>query len=407
MKLFPLAWGYLRTRALLLLSAVAIALGVAVLFTVLAVMNGFLQELEQSVRTESGDAIIEPLPPRYGGGHSLEDYKIALADVPGLQSLEPRLNYYGLVGRRGARALSDPRSTDLSGLLLQGKENCPPWDSPNTSLPPLWIGKQAAERLGLLQGDSLEVLSFQQQGGKVATLRATFQIAGTLQSGRFDHDLDRALVRRADLADILHHDPGFSEISVRGTADVDPLLFTEKLERALQTAGISTASFPLAVSWRRQAGSLLRAVEDQRELLGVMFFFIVLVAAYQLVATLTLLVTEKRRDIGILRALGATPANILIFYVALGGFLALAGSVLGLCLGLWASNHLETIEKWLGGGDSLFRAEIYHFDHIPVAVEWVSAGWLVGLTLCAAVLFSLWPAWNAARLQVLDILKKR
>ena len=402
--MLTLAWHYFRSRSLLTLSAVAIGLGVAVLFTVLSVMNGFLVELEHSVRTETGDAIIEPLPSRFGGGQNFETFQKALIEIPEIASLEPRLNYYGLVGRRGNRAMSDPRSSDLSGLLLMGKDGL---DDPQLPHPPIWLGVQAAKRLGLSQGDTLEILSFQQSQGAASTIRASFSMAGTFQSGRFDHDLDRAHLRRQDLAKFLHHETGFSEIVLRASSGTSPETLVEKVETKLKSVGLSSAPFPLTLSWRRQAGSLLRAVEDQLELLTVIFFFIVLVAAYQLVATLTLTVAEKRRDIGVLRALGASPAKIVGFFVTLGGLIALSGSALGLLLGLSVSRHLDSISKWLGGGESLFRAEVYHFDHIPVAVDWMAITILVGATLFAAALFSLIPAWKAARLPVLETLWKR
>jgi lipoprotein-releasing system permease protein len=142
-------------------------------------------------------------------------------------------------------------------------------------------------------------------------------------------------------------------------------------------------------------------------MLGIVFFFIVLVAAYQLVATLTLTVTEKSKDMGVLRALGATPRRIVRFFMTLGLLVSIIGVGLGLLLGNWLIHNLTTVEKWIGGGQPIFRAEIYKFDHIPVAVDLPSVLALVGSTLLAALLFSFIPAWRASRLRVIQTLRER
>ncbi|MFQ5749467.1 MAG: ABC transporter permease, partial [Planctomycetota bacterium] len=161
----------------------------------------------------------------------------------------------------------------------------------------------------------------------------------------------------------------------------------------------------LVTTWREQGGNLLAAVENQRGILGTVFFFIVIVALYQLIATLTLTVTEKRRDIGILRALGAARGRILGFFVSLALVIAAVGVSLGLLLGWWLAGHLERVERWLGGGQAIFKPEIYQFDRIPVLVDPASVWILILATLGAAIVFSLLPAMRAARLPVVRSLR--
>jgi lipoprotein-releasing system permease protein len=408
MNLAKLGLVYLRHRPLLIFSAVAIALGVAVLFTVLAVMNGFLFELEKSIRSLSGDATIEANITRNADQNTLADYQQALAEVPGIAKLEARLNWYGLVGRRGGQATNDPRSADLSGLMLVGvDEGFESYQTQDSSIP-IKMGGRAATSLGLKVGDTLGVISFLNgRRGKPMPVRISLQLVDTFSTGRYDQDLNRALLRRADLAKFLRQQRDFSEISITAQAGVDPLRLADDIEAQLQVAGLAVPGWRSTQSWRHKGGNLLRAVENQRGMLSIVFFFIVLVAAYQLVATLTLTVTEKRRDIGILRALGATPGCIVRFFVTLGILISVVGVALGLLLGNWLIDHLSTVEKWIGGGQPIFRAEIYKFDHIPVAVDPPSVLLLVIATLVVAILFSLLPAWRASRLRVIDTLRKR
>lgn len=420
MTLATLGLAYFRRRPLLIFSAVAIALGVAVLFAVLAVMNGFLAELQSSIRTISGDAVIDASRARGGEFRPQQAYEDAIAEVDGIDAIEPRLNWYGLVGRRGAAALSDPRSTDLSGMLLigvdagfEGAEI--ETDSRGRPILPMRLGVGAAERLGLTVGDILGVITFVEGSGAGSRTRSSTprllqmscRLIETVKTGRYDQDLDRAELPRLAMAEFLGSETGFTELLIRTSQDADPELVADDIEAAMKLAGYTHPGFRTTFSWRHRGGNLLRAVENQRGMLSIVFFFIVLVAAYQLVATLTLTVTEKRRDIGVLRALGATPRRVVRFFVSLGLLISLIGIGLGLLLGQWLVNNLTTVEKWVGGGQPIFRAEIYKFDHIPVAVDPWSVVVLVGATLAVAVVFSLVPAWRASRIKVIDGLRSR
>ena len=132
------------------------------------------------------------------------------------------------------------------------------------------------------------------------------------------------------------------------------------------------------------------------------FFFIVVVAAYQLLATLTLTVTEKRRDIGVLGALGAGPVRVAGFFVSLGLTIAISGIALGFLLGVILTANLDNIDRMLGG---VFRPEVYQFDHIPIAVHAPSVVLLLAGTVIAAVVFSLIPAWRATRTPIVNALR--
>ncbi|TAH35534.1 MAG: ABC transporter permease [Planctomycetota bacterium] len=405
MSLLHLAWTYFRRRALLTLSALGIALGVALVFTTLAVVNGFLSELERTLREFSGDVVVRPLEigPLAAGR---AEYMRALEAVDGLESATPRLNWFGLVGRRGARALSDPRSADLNGLLLVGvepeRERAAALHAELLAQPgSLILGDELAQRLGVAAGDALEVLSYRGSGRDLAPVRATFQVAGSFRTGQYEQDLDRAIVRREDLERFLGGRVPFTEIVLRGARDIAPEQLAARARMALAEAGIRGADVR---TWRAQGGNLLAAVENQRGTLSVVFFAIVAVAAFQLLATLTLTVTEKRHDIGVLGALGAGPARVAGFFMVLCLVIGAAGTALGLALGLWLCRNLHVVELWIGGGERIFTPELYQFPEIPIAVDPGSVSVLVGATLAAALLFSCIPAWLAARLPIVRAL---
>jgi len=413
MTLVPLAGRYARSRPLLAMSALAISLGVGVLYTVQAVVHGYLLEVETTLRDFSGDVVVHAASPRLTDNH-LQRHVNALLEVEEASTIEPQLNWFGLVGRRGSQSVSDPRSSDLAGLLLVGVEPggllaaSADQTLPGTEQGSILLGQAAAEKFGVERGDSLEVVTFHRGSwGKPVPSRRSFLVAGTFTTGRYDADLDRALVLRDDLAEMVGHASGWSQIIVRGKEGVLPEDLALSVQAALQKNQLSAQMPGQVTTWRDAGGNFLRAVESQKGILQSLFFLVVLVAAYQLVATLTLTIAEKRRDMGVLGALGAAPQKIVSFFVSLGVLVALLGSLGGIALGSWLTANLSTVEKWLGGGEPIFTAEVYKFDHIPVAVDSWAVVQLVLATLSVALMFSLLPAWRAARMPIVKALEPR
>ncbi|HBF22367.1 MAG TPA: hypothetical protein DDW23_01005 [Planctomycetes bacterium] len=416
MSLLRLHLADLCSRPLLILSALAISLGVGVVFTVTSILDGFLAEFEHSVRSFSGDVVAQP---RSGG--DWEKYKTAILGIDEVASAKPRLDWFGLIGRRGARTLDDPRSSDLSGLLLVGVDqgdrvdidlalfesatNAPAKQigSGEYNYPPIVLGDAVAQKLGVVPGEALEVVSFAPpSAGPARPIRSTYRVAATHAGRRWEESLDRAFVRRTDLAIALGLPKGskaFTEVIIRGAVGVNPETLKSQVADALFEANLPDGILPSVLSWRDMGGIFLRSVEDQRATLTLVFFFIILVAAWQLVATLVLTVAEKRRTIGILGALGASPNQILTHFAGLGLALGAVGTSIGLLLGVWITRNLEVIESWLGGGKRIFLPEIYQFETIPVAYEMESILRLIAATLTAALVFSLVPAWRASRLR--------
>lgn len=397
-----LAWAYFRRRIILVTAALGIMLGVAVLVTVLGVFQGFLLEFQSSIRSFSGDMVVQV--PRFAEeADRLEELLLAQPEV---LEARPRLDWFGLVGRRGSRSLADPRSADLNGLILIGLDDVEATIPPPTreGALPMQLGRVLADRLGLAVGDTIEIVTNRNGPGKPIPVRQSFELTGFFETGRFDLDLDRAFVRRVDLAALCRTEPAVTSYKVELAAGIEADDFAPELLRRLGDAGLEPFSTPRVRTWRELGGNALRAVEDQKGILATVFSFIVLVAAYQLIATLLLTVTEKRRDIGVLGALGASPRRIVGFFVGLGLLIAVIGSTLGLLLGWWLTSNLERVELWLGGGEPVFLPEVYKFDHIPVAVDLPAVLLVVAATLATAALFSLLPAWRAARLRIVDAL---
>jgi lipoprotein-releasing system permease protein len=400
-----LAWSYFRQRIILPMASLGIALGIGVLFTVFAVFNGFLSEMESSIRMISGDVNLEI--PR-DSPQTEADYRTWFSEIEGLQSSTPQLQWFGLIGRRGSRAIDDPRTSDLSGIMMVGVDEEEIQFAPTENdLAPMQVGAPLAKKLGLEIGDVVEIVTHRLSRGQPVPMRQTFQYTREYSTGRFDQDLDRVFVRRADLARISATRPAVSHWILRAKEGVSAEQFAAAIKEKIDQQSLSPLDYPRIRTWRSVGGNFLRAAENQKSILTVVFGFIVLVAAYQLIATLLLTVAEKRHDIGILAALGASPWRISTFFVGLSLMISVIGVSLGLLLGWWLIRHLPLIESWLGGGEAVFREEIYKFDHIPVAVDLGMILIMVSVTLLTAMVFSLLPAWRASRTRIVTSLRRR
>jgi lipoprotein-releasing system permease protein len=160
-------------------------------------------------------------------------------------------------------------------------------------------------------------------------------------------------------------------------------------------------------SWEERQGPLLSAIEVERGILNLLLFMIVGVAGFSILAIFTMIVSEKYRDIGIMKSLGASNRGVMSIFVGYGFLLGTVGCALGTFLGLTITQHINEIEAFLTqlSGRALFPRDVYYFKEIPTNVDSLS---VVAVNLGAvaiATLFSLLPAWRAARLHPVQALR--
>ncbi|MFT7528500.1 MAG: lipoprotein-releasing system permease protein [Arenicella sp.] len=403
MNFISLAIAYFRANLILPLGSLGIALGIGVLFTVISVFNGFVSELETNIRQVSGDIVVETA---LMGNASEDDFRKLFASFPEIASAEPQVHWFGLIGRRGSSIATTARSTDLSGVLLVGSDSIV---QPATAadITPMVIGITLAEKLGLQVGDVAEIISQRPSGKHAQPVRHSFQLSATSTTGRFDQDIDRVMVNRQQLAQLIGLESNFTDWKIGLKEGADVQLLQASLAAKLREAPFELTRHSSVKSWRDVGGTLLRAAEDQKGTLAIVFGFIVLVAAYQLIATLLLLISDKRKDIGILGAVGASPASIRSFFLALSCVVTTFGVIFGLIIGMLLNANLHSVELLIGGGKPIFVPEVYKFDHIPVAVDWPQVWILIVFTYVITLLFSLIPAARATRLPIVTALRQR
>ncbi len=291
-------------------------------------------------------------------------------------------------------------------------------DIPGPKRASVIVGEQLFSALRMRRGDELELATVVPDPltGRVSISNRKFVIAGSFRSGGNAMDLERIYLERTELADFLGGGLAFSEILVK-TQDYDRhgRALQVDLERKLAERGAiwwngreeDLGAGGQVRTWEDFRRTLLGAIENERVLMAIMLSLILLVAGFTIFAILTMMVAEKRRDIGILAALGAPPGGILATFLLIGLWDALLGASVGALLGVQGALHIDRIEQWLSGvlGVQIFNRDVYFFDRIPAVVEPGPVALIVGgafaITLCCAAV----PAWRAARLDPLVALR--
>jgi lipoprotein-releasing system permease protein len=275
------------------------------------------------------------------------------------------------------------------------------------------VGEQLYESFRMRRGQVIELGTMVRDpaDGEWRPNNREYVVAGTFRTRDNETDGGRIYLDRRELADFLGGTHEYTQVLVR-THDFerhgDALawdLRAELAERGL-IAAYDGGGYEVR-TWEEFRGNLLGAIENERVLMGIMLSLVLVVAGFTIFAILSMMVTEKRRDIGILSALGATPRGVLQMFLMIAFWDALLGGVAGAVLGTWGAIEIDAFERWLSRtlGIEIFDRSVYLFDHIPSVVQPLWVGRIVlGAFLCALV-FAALPAWRAARLDPLEALR--
>lgn len=295
----------------------------------------------------------------------------------------------------------------------------PPPSAPRAGrrLASVLVGEQLFSRLGLRQGGELKVLTVVPDPvtGELVTSDRDYLVAGTFRSGENGVDIGRIYLDRRELWDLLGRRHTYSEILVKlKDFERDGAAVQRDLVRELGAASLiipvdfdpRTAADQVR-TWEDFRRVMLSAIENERVLLGIMLSLILVVASFTIFAILTMMVTEKRRDIGILTAVGASPRGLLFTFLTIGFWNALLGTGFGALFGILGASYINEIERFLSGalGIEIFNRNVYIFDTIPAVLDPLAIAAIVSGAFGITLLFAAIPAWRAARLDPIVALR--
>jgi lipoprotein-releasing system permease protein len=379
-----------------LMSVCGLTLGVATLIVVLSVMNGFERELRSRMLAVTAHATIVGLT---GSLSDWRDLQSKLRRQPGVEAVVPYIaseamfaNGARMTGAtvRGVLPQEERNATGLAQRVVAGS-----LDELQPGSYATILGTALAHELNVRVGDTVVLIAPEGTAtptGVVPRMRR-FRVAGLFHSGMYEFDRGLALVHLADAARLFRSGDDVTGLRL---AFHDPLRAPE-LVRALALA-LGGPGF-YVTDWTQDHANFFRSIEITKSMLFIILLMLVAVAAFNIVATLVMIVKEKQTDIAILRTLGAGPRNVLLTFAVQGVLIGLAGTLGGAALGTLLADNLEmlvaALERLLG--TQFLDARVYYMSDLPAYVERVDVLKVCGVALVLCVLATIYPAWRAAR----------
>ncbi len=386
-----------------LASVLGIAVGVAALIAVISVMNGFEKELRARILGMIAHATIAGL------GHDLADWPRVLEHArshPEVLGAAPFIEREGMLqgGSRVAGAILRGVVPDLevqvSDIAREMRAGALAELSPGS-----WrivLGRELADILGVGLGDAVVVYAPQLAAtpvGVVPKLRR-FTVSGIFEAGMQEYDRALAFIHLEDAQRLFRMGGDVTGVRLK----LRDLFRAFEVSRELSA---ELGGFYRIRDWTREHVNFFRAIQMEKTVMFVILSLIVAVAAFNLVSSLVMLVTDKEADIAILRTLGASPGMVMGSFVVQGMMLGLLGTVLGTIGGVILAENVENFMRWLEArlGFELMSAEVYYISELPSDLRWGDVWTVVSVALLMSFVATLYPAWRAARTQPAQALR--
>lgn len=386
-----------------LTSVLGIALGVTALITVLSVMNGFEAELRERILGMTSHATITG---KYGQLENWRELDQKLKGYPHVEGTAPFIN--GQVMINADRRVS---GTMLSGIL-------PDYESKVSEVADkmkagklsdlvpgeygIILGAELANYLGVIMGDKITVISPQinsTPAGIVPRMRR-FTVVGIFQVGMFEYDRNMAMIHIEDAAKLFRLDDAVSGLRIK----LDDLFNAPQITHNLATAFYDDYQVS---DWTLAHNNFFRAIQTEKRVMFIILLLIVAVAAFNIVSTLVMVVTDKRGDIAILKTQGLTSGSVMGIFMVLGAVIGVVGTVLGTVGGVLLALNVETIVPAI---EKLFHvqfmaADVYYISELPSKLVWTDVYAIAGMAFFLSLLATIYPAWQASKINPAEVLR--
>ena len=378
-----------------LMSVIGLMLGVATLIVVLSVMNGFERELRNRILSVTSHATLSGLEGFLDEWRSVQQ---AALKQPGVRAAVPYIEEQSMIAAgvnvtgatvRGVLPAQEREATGFAQHMLAGRlEEL----TPGTYH--IILGDALARDLGAHVGSQVILIAPEGTAtptGVVPRMRR-FLVTGVFHSGMYEFDRALALVHMADAARLYRLRDRITGIRL---VLQDPL----QAHSAVRTIARALGGGFYVSDWTGSHVNFFRSIELTKSMMFMILLMIVAVAAFNIVATLVMIVKEKQADIAILRTLGAGPANVLASFALQGIMIGLAGTLLGAALGTVLSRHLDALvaalERLLH--TQFLDASVYYMSDLPAYVEGIDVARVCGVAFLLCAIATIYPAWRASR----------
>lgn len=385
-----------------LLSILGIALGVTALITVMAVMNGFEKELRERILGAASHATItlyeEPM---------VEWQKLAMAAVehPEVTGAAPYVEGQVMVVKgkqvtgivvRGVLPDQEPNVSDIDRKMVRGE-----LDELEGGSFEIVLGSALADYLGAVVGDKITVITPEASVTPVGVLprMKRFTVRGVFEIGMFEYDRNFALMHADDASTLLRMNKGYTGVRLQ----LQDMFAARVVARDLAT---DIGEDYWVSDWTQRHANFFRAVRTEKTVMFVILALIVAVAAFNIVSTLVMVVTDKQSAIAIMRTMGASPKSIMFVFLIQGALIGIIGTVLGVVGGILLASNVETLVPAI---ERLFQTQfldpsVYYISVLPSELDYADVWKVATLAIILTLLATIYPAWRAARTEPAEAL---
>ena len=384
-------------------SVLGVAVGIIALITVLSVMNGFEKELRERILGVVSHATVT------AADNGIEQWRTLarrLGEYPQVWGLAPYVTAEGMLSHNGrvsgtlirgilpgeegaVSTLGDKMVAGRMGDLAAGEYG-------------IVLGKELARRIGVMIGDKVTLITPQSSVTPVGILPRLkrFTVTGVFEAGMYEYDNALALLHLEDAAKLFHMQGAVSGIRIK----LEDMFLAPRLTRQL----VQDLPPGYRISdWTRQHANFFRAVKTEKTAMFVILLLIVAVAAFNIISTLIMVVSDKKADIAILRTLGASPGSVMTVFIIQGTVIGVIGTVLGAVGGIALATNVEVIVPLIeqAFGVQFLSPEVYYISEIPSQLESADVVIITGVAFILCVLATIYPARRAAKTQPAEALR--
>ncbi len=389
-----------------LTSMVGIGLGVAALIVVLSVMNGFQEELRSRILGVASHLQIT------GANNVLADWQTVSSKVQTAKHVTgtaPYIMAQGMLSNgqavqgaivRGVLPSEEDKVSDLATHMRAGQLADLKADEFG-----IVLGAELAQSLGVVLGDKVVLMAPQGQftpTGVVPRIKQ-FTVVGLFQIGMYEYDAGLALINIDDAAKLYRMGDNVSGVRLK----LDDLFLAPKISTDLAVVLSNESQALFLTDWTQEHANFFRAIQMEKRVMFIILALIVAVAAFNIVSTLVMAVTDKRADIAIMRTFGASPSSIMAIFIVQGALIGIIGTVVGAFFGVLIALNISTIVPFI---EHLFHVQflakdIYYISELPSHLLWGDVITIVILSFFLSLIATLYPSWKASKMNPAEALR--
>lgn len=388
-----------------LTSMIGIGLGVAALIVVLSVMNGFQDELRNRILGVASHLQIT------GPNNVLDDWQSLVGNVQGaphVQAAAPYVMAQGMLSFgqavqgaliRGVLPSDEDKVAELGSHMRAGK-----LDALRPGEFGVVLGSELAQSLGVVLGDKVVLMAPQGQftpTGVVPRIKQ-FKVVGLFEIGMYEYDAGLALIHMDDAAKLYRMGSSVSGVRLK----LDDLFSAPQVARQLGERLMGKGNYYIS-DWTQQHANFFRAIQMEKRVMFIILALIVAVAAFNIVSTLVMAVTDKRADIAIMRTFGASPRSIMQIFIVQGALIGVVGTIVGAFFGVLIALNIDTIVPLIERlfGVQFLAKDVYYISDLPSKLIWADVLVITVMSFILSLLATLYPSWRASRINPAEALR--